>query len=584
MKLKLYIHILLFLFIITYSTLTANSSDNTTNSYGYRFQPEVINSILQKETSIKNQKILMEILNQIDDIYGDLYLNLLKGDKITIFFDPAHGKLADGRWEGEATGRISCTGLTEEMYSIMISRKLYKYLSDNRYLDIKSTNDFLGVMKEESDVYKNIRFSETVKTANKEKAFMIISVHLNNISSLFKASGQVDMPGIHITHGENGYKYLTYKRSSHHGFLTLYNKYDVTGFSKKYASKLKKRLISHGLKPNTWEFGTVADDRFSYFVDFPISLIFECGFISNPKDEARLRNPEYQEKIAESQYKAFLESVREIFGIDISGKKIKKINDISTDKITLLKLSRIAIFYIQNCDTQKAVSTIKVIERKYNRSKYRELVKPYKKIKGCLIKAEKYYKRGKRLIKAKKHGVRYLKKAIRLFRERPIFVSYNEEYANIINNLLKGEDSKTSKKGRQGNIVTSLDINKASRTTPIILAIEKKQSLREAIQKALSPSPQVEKKLLKSFRNSYRYKRVKVKKYSKKKKRYVYYWKWKKKRTKFTIGIYVLKLKKNLVVKSVKRVSQIALNPLRYQNHQYMKNSYFAFQEKHKSL
>jgi hypothetical protein len=52
----------------------------------------------------------------------------------------------------------------------------------------------------------------------------------------------------------------------------------------------------------------------------------------------------------------------------------------------------------------------------------------------------------------------------------------------------------------------------------------------------------------------------------------------------FGPGIYIVGLDRNLNVVSVKPVKKVALNPARYQNHQYLKNSYFALEEKERSL
>ena len=62
------------------------------------------------------------------------------------------------------------------------------------------------------------------------------------------------------------------------------------------------------------------------------------------------------------------------------------------------------------------------------------------------------------------------------------------------------------------------------------------------------------------------------------------YWKKIARSVNFCTGIYVVKLGKNLKVKKVKRVGSVKLNPYNYQNQQYLKNSYFAAGEKHKSL
>ena len=346
-------------------------------------------SIIINETNSGNVEDLKNIVNRLDKVYGDLYNRLRNGGKIVIHFDPAHGRLPDGRWQGEATNRISSEGLPEEFYSIQLARKFYKMLSGNKFLKVVSNDEYMRVLKGDSDEYHRISFSETINFAKSENAFLIISEHLNNISVMQKTDGMVNMPGIHVTCDAAGNRYLTYVQGVHEGYLTLYNKYDLSGMSKSIAYKMKEFIPRKGIKLNNWEYGAVADDRFSYFVDFPVSVIFESGFISNPAEEARLRDPGYQQKIVDAQYAALIESIEKIFGIDVSGFWIKKTDD-NDEIIDLIKLSRIAVYYLQNDYPEKSVKTIDLIEKNYY-SSYEDLVEPYVSLKERIIRAEKYY-------------------------------------------------------------------------------------------------------------------------------------------------------------------------------------------------
>ncbi|MCP4133662.1 MAG: hypothetical protein GY754_22025, partial [bacterium] len=248
-------------------------------------QSLLMKRVLKKEKSRRRREDLAGIIRNIDKTYGSIYTNLKKGKKLVIFFDPAHGKLANGQWQGEATNRMSATNRPEEFYSIMLSRGLYKQLSANRHIEVKSTPDFMEVLRGKKETYKNIPFTETVKMASQVGAFIILSEHLNNVSIFHKASGTTNLKGLHIVMDHSGRRILKYVHGQYSGFLTLYNKLDASGFSKEYALKLREKLIERNLNPNSWEKGAVGDDRFSYFVDFPISIIYESGFISHPDEE-----------------------------------------------------------------------------------------------------------------------------------------------------------------------------------------------------------------------------------------------------------------------------------------------------------
>jgi len=555
----------------------------SSNELSIQQNNQIIKSILEKEKKAQNRDNIINIVNLIDATYGNLYERLKSGEKITIFFDPAHGRLDSGKWQGEVTGRLSSSGIPEEAYSINFSRKLYKLLSANKYFRIVTNDDYKKVLNGESTEYKKIFFSETVKVARSEKAFMIISQHLNNISSLQKADGIVNLPGIHVTCDESGNRYLAHLKTSHNGYLTLYNKYDLTGFSKYIAYNIIDSLTSKGISINNWDYGAVADDRFSYFIDFPISMIFEQGFICNPVEEEKLRDPDYQQKIVDSQYIAILESFKNIFGIDISGLWLSKLND-NTELIDLIKLSRIAIYYLQNDYTEKAVSIINEMENNTNAPP--DLLDPYINLKERIIKAERYFKKCKDSLNAgkNKEAKNNLYNAVRTTGYDTIFYSQIGKYSNFAKKHFGIYNIASNRKGIQPKISMPYNASKASLNTPVILAIEKNQTLEDAVDKALSTDPKTTSAIVKSLNEVYTRKKVKVEEYSEKTKKTATTWKYEKKKVEIKEGIYIVSLKKNLQVRKLERIWLVMLDPYKYQNHQYLKNSYFAGITKQKTL
>jgi N-acetylmuramoyl-L-alanine amidase len=549
-----------------------------------QYQNKIIGSIINNEKNVNNLNNIKDITNQIDTVYGDLYNKLKNGEKIIIHFDPAHGRLANGKWQGESTNRVSSTGLTEEFYSIQIARKFYQLLSNNKFLKVVSNDEYMRALKGETDEYKKIFFSETVKCAKSEKAFMVIAEHLNNISVLQKTDGIINIPGIHVTCDEAGNRYITHIYNSYDGYLTLYNKYDLSGFSKSIAYKMKEYIPLKGIKVNGWDYGAVADDRFSYFIDVPVSVIFESGFISNPVEEVKLRDPDYQQNIVDAQYAALLDSIEKIFGIDISGFWLKKTND-NDEIIDLIKLSRISIYYLQNDFPEKAVKVINEIEKNYY-SSYPDLIDPYIHLRARIIKAEKYFNKcvNSRNADRNKEAKRNLLKAVKATGYEQIFAGLTDKYSKYGRNFFGMRIIDLYQNGSSAKIPVSYIADKAALSTPIILPVEKDQTLEDAVMKALSPNPETVLRLVKSFNNVYEYKRIKKEKYSEKKKRNIFYWEQEKIKFNFKEGLYLVKLNKNFQVTKAKRVTQLLLDPTMYQNHQYLKNSYFAGIKKEKSL
>lgn len=559
---------------------------------------EEIKNILKDEKSIKHLKKINSIIEYIDQTYSNLYDKLNNGKKIVIFFDPAHGKLSNNKWQGNVTWRQSCTNRPEEFYSTILSRKLYTRLIGNNCIEVKSTSNFMKLLKNESNSYKNIKFTKTIKLAKKNNAFLIVSQHLNNVSPRQKADGLVALKGIHITCNKFGKRLLSNVKGVHQGFLTLYNKLDITGLSLKCASNLKDLLVAENLKPATWGKGTVADDRFTYFVNFPISVIFESGFISNPEEEYLFRNDEnYQNTIVDSQYSAIISSIKNTFGIDISSGKPEKIRHQSKEITNLLKLSRIVIYYIQNMKINKAINVCTLIEKKYIESPYKTNISPYVKLKdklifvrSCIRKAN-FYKPRRQFTKACK----LYRKAIYTLDNNPLFLKINK-YLQTSHNKIAHRTRPRLRRiylRRRSNSFRvgappkfrplRTKIEKHSIRTPFILAIEN-NDLETAIENAFAPNEKIKSKILKVFKRGKvtknKWKRV----YSKKKKKYI----WKKYRKtkyiRFTDGIYVVKLNSKFNLVRVKKVKHVAFNPRKYQNQQYFKNSCLAKKTKHKSI
>ncbi len=572
-----------FIFISTY----AYSAPEQQNQIQ---QPQSIMNILNSEKDRGQREKINEIVNRIDTTYANLYDNLKQGKKIVIFIDPAHGKLPNGMWQGgDATRRTSCTGLPEEYYSILLSRKMYELLSKNKHIEVKSTDEFMSVLKGNSDTYNDISFTRTVELAEKAGAFIIISEHLNNISVLYKADGRVNLPGIHVTRNGHGWKVLQIVRDTYDGFLTLYNKVDASGFSLNYALKLKKMLVAQGMKPNSWNFGAVGDTRFSYFIDFPMSVIYESGFISNPEEEKKLRDPQHINKLVECQYNALIETIKEVFSIDISGSTVQKSGDTSPERIELLKLARVAIYYIQSVDSNKAVRVIREMEKKYSGSRYAEYTYFFSNMKNNLVNSSRYYRLAAKYKRQKKNKLarKYFWTARRYLLRAPIFARMRERYRTEFDATRHASDSKpasTIEISPVKNYNFSTFIAKAPAERSIIFPIEHKQSLEKAIELALSPDPETMKKLVKSFKNAKNVSRVKTGVYKNKKNKKIARWKEVAHKVRFSTGIYVVKLDRNHNVVSARFVNSVALNPNLYQNQQYLKNSYFANDTRERSL
>jgi N-acetylmuramoyl-L-alanine amidase len=576
--------------------LAASAAYAQTDSPFSRSQTSTIHNIWKDEKNPALKDRIADIVNRIDQTYACLYDNLQKGGKLVIFFDPAHGRLKNGQWQGgDATRRTSCTNLPEEYYSILISRKMYEHLSKNSFIEVKTTDDYMEVLKGRSDTYRDIPFSATVELAERAGAFIIISEHLNNISVFYKADGKVNLPGIHVTRNGYGWKVLQFVRDTYEGFLTLYNKLDASGFSHAYALKLKKMLVSKGLKPNSWGFGAVGDSRFCYFVDFPVSIIYESGFISHPDEEKKLRDPEYIKLLVDSQYSTMLETVKEVFGVDISGSQAKKTGDPDPARIELLKLARLAVYYIKVGNTGSSIRVMRDMEKKYAGSRYGEETWYFSSVKNGLARSCNYYAMAQKFKRQKKNrqARKYFWLARRALQSAPIFAALRERLHHELNTTADTTVVASAVPAKPAPVEVkpasktehSILVARAPLGRSIILPIDRNQSIENALDLALDPDAETLSKLVKSFKNGKLVTKTKYYTYTgKKKKKRVACWRTDVHKLQFGTGIYIVSLDCKLNIVSARYVNSVPLNPTQYQNQQYLKNSYFSHDTKDRSL
>lgn len=584
--------------IIISSNLTLVFADQITK----KEQSGIIQKIISSEKDDSRKQKLADIIDYIDSTYSDIHKHLKDGGKITIYFGPAHGKDHTEQWRGITTNRVGVTGLPEEYYSIIYSRKLYNMLKKNKFLRIVAKPEYQEVLDDKSDSYHYMKFPDVLQAARDANAFMVIEMHMNNVAIFHKADGLVNMPGIHLARDSSGRKMLINIRSTYSGFMTLYNKYDASGFSGQYAVNIRQSLIKKGYTPNGWQYGAVADDRFTYYLNFPVSVIYECGFISDPVEEKKLLNDEYSDGMIKSQYDMLIKTCNDMFGIDISGDELKITEKDFSKNIELLKLARIVIFYIQETETSQANKAINAMKKNFYYGNNKGVIDYYSSMMKRINNSESLYNKGIKYKNKKKHSKarKYFVYAKNNLNSKDLFLSYKKKYNEAIygnrkksdreinnsadkKNTLSTASQKITKKERAKELKeTSVIVKKSSINKPVILIIRKNQSIEKAVEDALNTDLETTDILAKSLKSYCTYSSKKVNQYSKKKKKNIYVYQKVAKKYEFYEGIYIVNLDKNKRVINVERVSSVYLNPDKYQNQQYLKNSYFAETEKEK--
>ena len=175
-----------------------------------------------------------------------------------VVIDPGHG--------GEDGGATSCTGRLESEYNLAISRRLDDLLHLLGYrtrmtrtsdVSIYSTGDTIA-QKKVSDL------KERVRIVNETGNALLVSIHQNQFGDSRYSGAQVF--------------------------------YADTDGSKELGQQLQAKLVStlnQGSRRKSKPISGV------YLMEkiHCTGVLIECGFLSNPREESRLRDGEYQKKL-----------------------------------------------------------------------------------------------------------------------------------------------------------------------------------------------------------------------------------------------------------------------------------------------
>jgi len=131
---------------------------------------------------------------------------------------------------------------------------------------------------------------------------------------------------------------------------------------------------------------------------------------------------------------------------------------------------------------------------------------------------------------------------------------------------------------------TAVPVKASSVTKPFILALSNGESLENAIVESLNPDSDNIKSITDSMSNYKTVSWVKSRKYLPKKKKYKTVYTKKYNDYEFKPGIFIVHMDRNMRIVKANRVSKIYLDHNKYQNHQYLKNSYFTQIEQTRDL
>ncbi len=184
--------------------------------------------------------------------------NMPVTERSCIIIDPGHG--------GEDGGAISCTGITESKINLEISLRLRDLFNLIGYKTkmIRETDVSIYTKGDTLSAKKVSDLKERVRIVSESDDSLLISIHQNTF------------PNDHYT-----------------GAQIFYN---TNSESKLLAEKLQNAFINT-LNPGSRRTAKKASGIYLLEHIKSPAVLVECGFLTNPQEEARLRSSSYQQNI-----------------------------------------------------------------------------------------------------------------------------------------------------------------------------------------------------------------------------------------------------------------------------------------------
>lgn len=219
-----------------------------------------------------NKKKWLSLLLVYGLIIGGLLVSVVWGSRaVTVISEglPIEGRrciIIDAGHGGEDGGAISCTGKRESDYNLEIAQRLNDLF---HFLGYKTsmirTEDISIYTKGETIAQKKLSdLRERVRIVNETENPILISIHQNHFSDSQYSGAQVF--------------------------------YANTQASDVFAEHLQEALVSH-LNPGSRRESKKCHGIYLMEQISCPGILVECGFLSNPQEEARLRDAAYQKKL-----------------------------------------------------------------------------------------------------------------------------------------------------------------------------------------------------------------------------------------------------------------------------------------------
>jgi N-acetylmuramoyl-L-alanine amidase len=214
----------------------------------------------------------------------------LKINRVVI--DPGHG--------GHDQGTTGPKGLLEKDLVLDVSKRLGKLIEDGMGAEVIYTRS--------DDTF--VPLEGRTALANEKKADLFLSIHANS-SSVAHVSG-IETYYLNFTDSKDALDVASRENASSeksvfelHDIIQKITLHDKAEESREFAGRIQTSLYSLSARnfPGEKNRG-VRKAPFVVLIGANMpSVLAEIGFLSNPKEEALLKKPEYRQKLAESLYR-----------------------------------------------------------------------------------------------------------------------------------------------------------------------------------------------------------------------------------------------------------------------------------------
>ncbi len=182
-------------------------------------------------------------------------------DEIKIIVDAGHGA-PDG-------GAVGVSGTIEKDINLAIAMKLSEVLEGKGFTVIMTRTGDNGIYDAESETIREMKKSDMnarLSIMKNSGADLFVSIHMNSFT-------QKSANGLHVFYASNHPEVKTLAEEIQSGI------YEITG------------AATHAVK--------TADERLFLMKKPPVpAILVECGFLSNPQEEEKLKSEDYQSRLS----------------------------------------------------------------------------------------------------------------------------------------------------------------------------------------------------------------------------------------------------------------------------------------------